>query len=170
MRGKTKFALTAVLLAVFVAMFAGEALAKPDWIGCSYTPSLVVTGKDAGKADYYSVKIVVDYKNNNKQGKVVTKIFDKTLTLSAQINNPRFKMNKSSATGTIKSSKVNDCQIYPGQTYSLAYFIPISQFGIRAYYPDIYNMKDVNEEIRRSGVKNFFPNRKYSHDFQVRTE
>jgi hypothetical protein len=167
MNGKVKFALTAVLLAVFAVGFAGEALARPDWISCSYTPSLVVTGKDASKSDYYSVKIVVEYKNNSKQGKVITKIFDKTLTFSAGVSNPKFKMNKTSVKGTIKSSKVNDCgEIYPGQTYSLAYFIPVSSFKLTSYYNN-YTLKDINEEIRNRGVKSFFPNRQYTHDFQV---
>ena len=170
MKVQMNIALTAAVLLAFVAVFAGEALARPDWVSCSYVPSLVVTGKDIQKADYYSVKIVVNYTNNNKQGLVITKIFDKTLTFSAQVTNKtRFSMNKTSVKGAIKSPKVNDCEIYPGQTYSLTYYVPISSFGLRAYFPDIRSLREVNEDIRKIGVKNYFPNRKYSHDFQVRT-
>jgi hypothetical protein len=160
-----KRGLLVLMLAVFALTFAGEAQARPDWIKCSYTPSIVVTGQNKGKSDYLSLKIVVEYTNNNPDGAVIAKIFNKTLTFSA--TSQYSSSNKEKAKGTVKSTKVSGVEIYPGQSTKLWYLIPVNKLGLGVGNA---NWTGFNDLLLHTDVKKCFTDRSYSHDFQVRTE
>ena len=173
MKVKVKFTLIAVLLAVFVMAFAGEALAikNPKWVKWSWVGSLV-RNPDAKvpmtSGSYYLVKIVVTHTNNSDEQDIIA-IYDKEVKFSATINTkltwgtPKYNTKVSS---TIKSNKVNEVNVWPGRSYALTYYIPLGNL-IKA--PDADRWRWQNEEIGRFKNKyNMFKDRSVNYSYNVR--
>jgi hypothetical protein len=173
---KVKIMLTGLLL--FVLLGAGDALAKPQWLKCSFTPSIAITGKNPNAHDYYSLKIVVRHANKSED-KIVKAIFDKKLEFSAVFN----AGNKNECEVVLKSTKVNKMELYPGQTIKLTYIVPLSKLKGMKYV----NWAMVNNIISGNGLRKInrvkgkdgkslpnmwlvFDKRKYGYDCKVRTE
>jgi len=147
MKGKVKFALAAVLLAVFATAFTGEAsaLERPDWLGIKWSAKLV-RNKDKSltvkSPDYWQVEIKVSHTNNSKD-RDITAIYDKTLTISGEYmgNNRSIKTGKK----TITSKKVNKVELWAGQTVSLTYHVPLKDIVENPYH--------YWEEINNNGIR-----------------
>ena len=168
---KVKFALTLVLLAAFVAMLAGEALAYPDWITVSAPKelSLVKNGKDINKGDYWAVEFTVTYANKKDSKRIITAIFDKTLSVKGlKPNTNKYHVDwKVLGAATITSSKINkDLEVWPNSSKRLYYYIPLDKVLSRGVGSSSWPT-----------INSFFENNKtpfvydsWSHDFQVRSE
>ena len=173
MKGKLKFAFAAVLLAVLVAAFAGEApaaaLTKPNWVGASTTlgpHDIVKTGKDITKGDYLSVRVGVTYRNNKDSGRILKAIFDKTLTFTdVQIGDTWMTEWHKRGTITITSSRINQVEIWPNNTTKLMYYIPLNKFLTPGRWSD---WKNVNEDLLRTNRKVKF--KSWNHGFNVRSD
>jgi hypothetical protein len=173
MKGIVKFAFAAVLLAVLVTAFAGEApaagLTKPDWVRATTIlgpHDIVKTGKDITKGDYLSVRVGVTYRNNQDSGRILKAIFDKTITFTdVQIGDTWMPEWHKRGTITITSSKINQVEIWPNNTIKLIYFIPLSQFLTPGKWG---TWKSANESVLQGKYKAKF--KSWSHGFNVRSE
>jgi hypothetical protein len=117
--GKMRFVLAVMLLAVCALVFGGEAAAKPSWLKTTWSSKIVVTGKDKTKGDYLSVRISIKHTNNGDE--IITSFFNKTLKMVSTV-----KDYTSKGEYTLKSTKVNKAEVYPGQSYTLSYDIPLN--------------------------------------------
>lgn len=165
---KLRASFAVMVITIFgILAFSQEALASPypKWIKATYTWKIVKVGKNKNKPGYYAIKIFMNHKNNNKNGKIITAIFDKTLELSYRIPSC---WSKSFST-TIKASKVNKVEIYPGQSHTLTYLVPLKAIKETAYCPN-YNF--YNKEIESINARSDFKEMgvKINYYFQVRTE
>ena len=122
MTSKAKYWLTGVLLLLFVLLPVRQALATPQWLKCSFTPSIIVTGKNPNASDYYSLNIMVKHLNKSDD-KIITAIFDKQLIFSALFDGNHDKRYKIA----MKFTKVNKMELYPGQIFNLAYAIRLDK-------------------------------------------
>ena len=127
MKGKVKFTLAAVLLAVFVAMFAGEAMAKPDWLGVKIRSwSIQKVGQNSGKPGYYKLNLEITHTNNNND-RVITAIYGKTgkFTLRKEFV---YKGKKTTAFSVmnLKSDRTNNVDLTPGEATTLSYELSIT--------------------------------------------
>jgi hypothetical protein len=168
MKERMKFAFAAVFLftlAFFVTAFAGEALAKPKWIAATTPLSghrIVQTGKDFRKGDYYSISVGVTYRNNRDSGRIITALFDKTLTFN-DISIERTYWQKIQKKVTITSSNVNKVEVWPNQTTKLIYNIPLNK------------VVTPNSDENWAAVNGYIHDRKvqfksWSHDFQAQSQ
>ena len=173
MKVKVKFTIIAVLLAAFVMAFAGEAMAikNPKWVKWSWSGSLV-RNPDAKvpitSGSYYLVKIEITHTNNSDEQDIIA-IYDKELKFSATINtNLRWgtpKLN-TKVSSTIKSSKVNDVNVWPGRAQTLTYYIPLGNL-IKAQNADRWKWQ--NEDIGAFKNKyNMFKDRSVNYSYNVR--
>lgn len=163
--------LAAMLLAVFCTFSSTqEAYAKkPDCMKITYSrPTLHVIGKDSEKPGYLGLRVGVTHKNISKNGEIVTAIFDKKLSITYN-----FSFNssgKNPISRTITSSKVTKVELYPGQSKTLYYMIPIDNKGkIDWYWSTVH--REILEDCRKDPKRlyNYIKDRKYKYDFQVRT-
>jgi hypothetical protein len=180
---KSKFvsgALLIALLAVFTVMISGgaaDAGGKPAWLKTSWTCSLVQTGKDSNKSDYYSIKISVNHTNENSDERVIKSIYKKSVAFSATLGKILWvKQSGKAVKYTLTSEKVNDVDIWPGNSYSLVYYIPVNKLispggtyssNLGGQSPaDWYH---VNSQLKDKGI-GVFTNRRMSYDCYVRTK
>ena len=168
------------LLAAALAVFCILALAQtsfagaPKWVEARVTPSLVVIGKDKTKPGYLGIKVVATHKNNSKDGKIITAIFNKHLKLTAKGQAGDIMGHAFSR--SITSSKVNKCEVYPGQSINLNYIIPIdaqSMKTLKSYYTG-GSWENINNGMLRNGktpegFKKTFQNRAWTYDFEVKS-
>ncbi len=158
---KSKF--FAVLLVCVLAGMLGAAApawAYPKWIGIKGKLSIERNDeqKDPNSGTYKRYRFIVTYTNNSKD-KIVTAIFNKTINLTCDLhlkNGNKIANDKKGLTST----KVNKCELWPGQSISLH------------YYPllDISHWKNAAERKRFNTNEIVAKNLKWTHDFQVRTE
>ena len=147
MKGKIKYALAAVWLAVFVAAFAGEALAKPDWVSIKIQSWSVKEVNGSWK-----LRLAITH-TNNSDNRVVTNIYDKygTFTIKKQyLHNG--KEATASCKMTLKSNKNNEVNLTPGESSTLNYELPIKTFdnGVKGLPVDL---NEVNRMLRAGGWK-----------------
>jgi hypothetical protein len=135
---------------------------RPSWISTKGSPK-VVKKDNAIYIDY-----TVTYKNNSKNGEILTAIYDKTLQLQGTLNwkytspDPyNGKMDTWSGSKefkyTLKSSKVSKVEVYPGQTTKVTYRFDVKK-GAEF---DKYDW----ERAYKNEVT--FKTVKWSHDFQA---
>ena len=174
MNGKVKFALTAVLLAVFAVAFAGEALAakNPDWVKWSWSTSLVRNDKvNDSSPDRYSIKISVTHKNNSSNKDMIA-IYDKTVTFSATIANVYTIAQYGKAVKkTITSDKINEINVWPGKSYTLVFFIPVKNLiSVNKDTATVaYSWVNVNRDLAKYGM-NTFTKRSLNYSYHVRSK
>ena len=168
-----------LLVCVLAALWAAPAWARPKWVSIKSKVSIVRNEKqkDQNANDYKKIRVAVTYTNNSKD-KIITAIFNKTLSQYADIyvkekqaditaysvnvvyRDVDRKIGSYDAKG-LKYTSVNKCELYPGQSMTLNY-----DFTLVKTMPtwDAGNRKKFNTG------KPFVKNLKWSHDFQVRTE
>ena len=161
---------TVMVFTIFgILAFSQEALATdtyPKWVKATFTWKIVKVGKDKKKPGYYAIKIFMNHENNNKNGEIITAIFDKTVELSYRIPNCS---SKSVFTSTIKDNTVNKVEIYPGQSYKLTYLVPLKKIKESNNCPNYYfyniQIESINARgrFKEMGVK-------VNYYYQVRTE
>jgi hypothetical protein len=159
MKGKVKFAAVAVFLAVFVAMFAGEAAAanRPSWLGWKFYTEFERTPNvsNINSPNYWRLKISVTH-TNNSTNRIVTAIFNKSLTVTAT----GARDNKAS----VKSTRVNETNLYPGQSQTLYYYVSVGDL-----MGNLADWRYFNQRAQQ-GTKNVFSRITASYDCQVRTQ
>ena len=153
-----------VMLMAALLCVSAPALAYPKWIGVKGKLSIVRNEKqkDKNANNYKQLKLVVTYKNNSRD-KIITAIFNKTTSLNCSIyavyipaGYQYVKENGEVASCNVKgakSDKVNKCELYPGQSISLAYYFNVTSFKKR----NVFN----------TGNPYIKGNWKFGHDFQV---
>jgi hypothetical protein len=131
MKRKTQFALTVVLLAVFAAVFAGEAMAKPNWVTVKYTGAALRTNKDKKIDDknYRSLVLKFDIINNSKSGDIMTSIYDRNINWKGVFSIPDIGFYHNSPSWnvgyTMKGANPIKGEWYPGQVYKYEHSVPL---------------------------------------------
>ena len=183
MKRNMKFAVAVILLAIFAAVSAEEALAaaKPSWVGWSWNVALVknpnVKNVKMSTADYWVLKITVTHKNNSSD-RDITAFYDKTLTFYATMsNNLTWASQRGKAVKyTLKSTKVNNVEVWPAKSYSLTYFMPVKNlispggtYRNNLGQTNNASWSELNDNLQRMGI-NAFGSRKLSYDVNVRSK
>ena len=136
---KVKFVLlmmlSAVLLMVFVMMSAGEAQAKPDWVGVKIKSWKIVrgSGKNVGEPNYYNLYLEITHTNNSRD-RVVTALYEKTgqvtitrdFVLKSASTNWRAINARAFSVVKINYAGTNNVDLTPGESKTLIYNIPIN--------------------------------------------
>ena len=154
-----------LLLITALLCFAAPSWARPNWVSTNAKWSIVRNEKqnDPKANNYYYLKASVTY-TNNSEDKIILSIFGKTLNATGTVYYWD-KYNTGNTAGTlnssIKSTKVNNMNLYPGQSTSLYYLFP---FNGKLPYLSAFNTNRKNG--RKSGVRDI----KWSHDFKVSTK
>ena len=183
MKGKVRFAVAAFMLTIFVAVFAGEALAAsyPNWIGVKYVKAELVIDNNTNIADknHLYVRFWYDIKNNSRDSRIMTAYYDQKLNLSgANFTVKQWRRDSSKpaegwpaqypwASATFKLgykknwTHVEKVELYPGQTEKSHYTIPLSHL----INPGQRSWKDTNEAVKRGFSVSSVPGG--SLDFQV---
>ena len=178
MKGKVKFVVTALMLAVFVATFAVEALAanKPNWVTVRYTGAFMRTNKNTENTDgnHRSLVLKFDIINNSKDGRIMTAIYDRTISWNGVLTihdlkreeagtpmNPSYYRSPMSwnVKHSMKGANPFKGEWYPGQVYKYELVIPLNSL-IKPYE----NWQTTNEQSKK---KFGFKLDKWSLDFQV---
>ena len=173
---RTKFttAAFAVLLAIFAAMaFADEAAAKPAWVTVEYKGYVMRTqkGKKVDDKDYYRLVLKFDIINNNKNGEIITAIFDRNMKWSGVFTINKMTQDWSGAWQPVdaylnyimSASEVAKGEWYPGQVYKDDYELVLHQV-IKPYNG---SWQETNEAIAR-GVS--FKLKEWNFDLQVKSK
>jgi hypothetical protein len=145
-----------LMLAAFMLLFAGEALAaaKPAWVKTTWTAKLVknpnVKNVKVDSPDYWAVEIKVKHTNNSGDRDIIA-FYDKTLTFSAVLNKDITYANQRGKTvkHTLKSDRVNKVEVWPNKSYSLAYWVPVKNLISPGKYETGVGMS-MNNEIRQA--------------------
>ena len=172
---RTKNLLAAALAVFCILAIAQTSFARsPKWVEARITPSLVVIGKDKNKPGYLGIKVVITHKNISKDGKIITAIYNKKLKLTAKVHAGDIRGHAFSR--KLVSSKVNKCEVYPGQSINLNYIIPIDAQSMKAlqsnYGGDSWEY--TNRELlinakTPDGFKKSFRDRAWTYDFDVKS-
>jgi hypothetical protein len=173
MKGKMKFAVVALLLAVFVAAFAEEAFAakNPNWVGRKITWSIErnTDQQNAGAPDYWRVRIRVNHTNNSSD-RDITAFYDKQVRFRAVLNRDFYYARQipgANVSHTINSSRVNNVTVWPGRSSPLNYYIPLGNLLIA------YNREwgQLNREISAlSNQNSIFKDVGIGYDFHIRSK
>ena len=152
-----KRSLSVVLLFAALLCLSAPAMARPNWIGIKGKYSIVRNEKQKNPRakDYKQIRFSVTYTNNSSD-KIVTAIFNKTLSVSCTAFYKWLVYNDSAGTikASIKSTRVSKMELYPGQSTSMYYLLPIN----------IQNADHLSHFNKDGGsIKDI----KWSHDFQV---
>ena len=141
-------------------VMAQQAQGRPSWLAYKWDSwQFVVTGKDPNSSDYYSIKIGIKH-TNNSSNRDLKAIYKKKLTFSATVT--KDYVSSFDATGkiqylylyknggkyvkkTITSDKVNNVNVWPGNSYTLYYFIPLNSLVTPSY-----NWAMINNSITKS--------------------
>ena len=173
MKGKVKFAVAAVLLAAFVAMFAGEALAaqNPNWVSWTWKYSREADKKkDISSPDYWWYKVEVTFKNNSQDRDIVA-IYDRKATLSAPIINILFGVPRNDKVKTQQSiakyDKAQVVNIWPGRSHTLVYWFPAKDF-VKPHGKSLWG--DLNHQISERGLLVRNEIKFGNHTFSVRSK
>lgn len=118
---------TALCASLIAAVFllggtVSDAQANPTFVKWKWVKYSVQTDKRFPKNDYRHtvIRVVIRYTNVSND-KIVTAFFKKATSLTAWID------NKSPFSAYAASTKVNKVELYPGQSYDLAYFLPVTK-------------------------------------------
>ena len=179
MKGKVKFVVTALMLAVFVATFAVEALAanKPNWVTVKYTGAFMRTTKNTKNTDgnHRSLVLKFDIINNSKDGRIMTAIYDRTISWNGVLTinglvpeamdlslHPKYRYKPASWNVKFSMNGTNPYkgEWYPGQVYKYEHIIPLKSL-IKPYNGDWVKTNEQSKE------KPGFKLDKWSLDFQV---
>jgi len=170
-----KRSLSFVLLIAALLCFAAPSWARPNWVSFKSKVSIVRNDKqkDSNAGNYKRVKVSITYTNNSKD-KIIKAFFNKSISFTCDFyvterqtpwmgndwkENVDVKLSSFKA-NNIKYAQVNKCEVYPGQSYTLNYFI---NFSTSKWSKE--NRKKFNTG------KPFYKNLKnWAHDFQVQTE
>ncbi len=164
----------AMLLAAFcIFALSQDAFAKPDWMQVKYSyPTLVFAkNKKNNQLGYLILKFTTTYINNNKEGKIVTAIFDKNMRVTYDYCPYANKSASSCYKGSAgwKSSKVNKVEIYPGQKWTSTWTIPLDRMP-----GNLTNVGMLNNTIisfnKKKQLREVLRNVRYHFNFQVRTK
>lgn len=165
---------TVMILTLFgILALSQEALAKPNWVANPYSYKIIKVGKDKNKPGYYAIKFSIGHKNNSKQGKIITSIFDKTLKVYFTIDHLGRLGDKCNFSIIQKASKVNKVEIYPGQSTNLTYTVPLKFEPNRGngcskdYHYNLFN-SHLSYKIEKKDFKSL--NLRINYDYQVRFE
>ena len=116
---KTCSFLAASLMAVcFLFVPVAEAKKYPDWVSVKYTGYSVRTQKGTNIKDpnHLIIALHFDITNNNKNGRVMTAIFDRDISWRGEIRSGIMPM-PIQASFRIKGTNPYKGEWYPGQTY-----------------------------------------------------
>ena len=173
MKVKIKVALVAVLLTAFVVVFAGEAMAEkdPKWVTWSAT-GRIIRNPDKNipitAGNYYVVEIQITYTNNSKDTDIIA-FYDKYVKLTATTNQWFGNLPSGKPTwASVTSDKINKVEVWPGKSYSLVYYMDISNFT----KPGATGWSGFNREIgnTKNAYSAYLKNRSVTHNFNVRTK
>ena len=131
MKRNMKFAVAAMLLAVFAAAFAGEALARPNWMSVKLAGHEIrrnPNSKNSSSPNHLTFVTRIDITNNSKD-RVVTAIFDRTTTWNGKINFGKMQWNIAELRRGTDPIKV---ELYPSQTYKFENRVTLDQLGSAA--------------------------------------
>jgi hypothetical protein len=128
MKGKVKFAVAAVLMAVFVAAFAAEALAYPSWITVKYTGSTLryVKNKKVSDGNYLCLVHKFDIINNSKKGDILTAIYNRNISWNGELNLTKLYADPFKVKYAMKGTSPYKGEWYPGQTYKYEHSVPLN--------------------------------------------
>ncbi|MBQ9527549.1 MAG: hypothetical protein IJR68_08055 [Fretibacterium sp.] len=151
-----KRSLSVVLLFAALLCVSAPALAYPKWVGVKGKWSIVrnESQKDPNAKDYKKIKVSVTYTNNSRD-KIITAIFNKTLSMEGGL---KVKWDGGGRYGaepikaSIKSTRVSKMELYPGQSTSMYYLLPVNGTS---------HLRDFNKYGADLGIN------KWWHDFQV---
>lgn len=129
---------------------------RPSWISTT-GKVLEVVKKDDTKVIRYRVT----YKNNNKEGRIVTAIFDKSLKLRGTLSRTNSIPIDIPFEHTLRSSNVSKMKLYPGQTHTITYSFNIKKGASYSAWQW--------EKMNAAEAKLTFKTAGWSHDFQVQT-
>ena len=155
MKGKI---FAALLVCLTVGLLAAPALARPKWVGVSGRWTIVRNEKQKDKdaKDYKQACCEVTYTNKSKD-KIITAIFNKTISMSSRLSGIHFGSAGKDVTANGKFTDVTKVELYPGQSVSRKY--------------------TMNIEMTTSGGRWLFnqyggelTNLKWNHDFNVTTQ
>lgn len=179
MKGKVKFALAALLIALLtVSTAAAEAPAKPSWVSVKYTGYELRTRKNTRITDGNHLMLVLNFeiKNNSKERRIMTAYFDKSIRWDGVFTANQWVRDRSKpevwgkgypwkpANWNIKDvskfTKTSKGEWYPGhvEKYSVSYSLD------KLINPGKTSWKVYNESIKR-GHK--FKMNNWSLDFQI---
>ena len=174
MKGKVRFAVAALLLAAFVAVFAGEALAaqNPNWVSWTWKWSReAAKNKDISSPDYWWYKVEVTFKNNSQDRDIVA-IYDRKATLSAPIINILFGVPRNDKVkiqqSTAKYDKAQEVNIWPGRSRTLVYWFPAKDFVKPNGKSHLWG--DLNDQISRRGLLVRDEIKFGNHTFSIRSK
>ena len=125
MKGKVKFAVTALVLAVFVALglCASEAAAN---VKCSVTKYETVRGNDG----ILRVRVTIEVMNVNNDGRVVTGLYEAKFSISAQITSltsgKTYTLQANPIWNSITGGK--NLNLHPGDTKIFYFPVPYNHF------------------------------------------
>ncbi len=131
----------------------------PSWVKWTWRYKII---NDNGQKKF---KIDITYRNNSRD-KIMKSIFNKTLTLSFKQceeayygGDIKYKGRAyktiTNCRGHLTSTRVNSCKLYPGESYTLTYYMPFNKFNWRLKYSSKHHK-----------LLNF----KLSHKFQVQKQ
>ena len=161
---KQKF-FTAPLVCLLAALWAAPAWAYPDWISCKPTVRLVRNEKqtDPNSGTYKRFCLTVTYTNRSKD-KIVEAIFNKTIDLTCDLyrkeGRNEIKAADYKTEPTHKSTKVNKCELWPGQSMELNYYLQL----------DISSWRSAEQRKKFNTSEIVAKNIRWSHDFQVQSK
>jgi hypothetical protein len=118
MKGKTRFALLAVLLAVLIAGFAGEAAARPKWLGTKLKWNAKI-GNPAGLEGDWTLSVTIE---NDSDDRIVTQLSEMkgsatfTVTWYNGQNHGSKPDNKTTKTLNFSSNKAYKVELTPGES------------------------------------------------------
>ena len=154
---KGKF-FAALLVCVLAGLWAAPAHAYPKWVGVSGKWSIVRNEKqkDVNAKNYKQLRCDVTYTNNSKD-RVITAIFNKTISMSGtlRVRWDTGLYGPENITASTKSSNVTKMELYPGQSKTFYYILTIDKI------PYLSRFNQYGAELKII---------KWGHDFQVSTQ
>ena len=167
---KTCSFLAASLLAVcFLLVPAAEAKKYPDWISVRYVGYTVQVQKGTTENDSGHLRLVLhfDITNNNKNGRIMTAIFDRSITWNGEIKQGP---NISKVGFVFRGTSPYKGEWYPGQSYRYKHEVNIRQLNYVGGQSGKFSTPYWNALNRGLKTKNSlygFIMRAFNLDFQI---
>jgi hypothetical protein len=177
-----KYSWLLMVVLIFVFMTAGEAWAKPNWVGVKFTgwSVRVQKGQKITSGNYLHLVLKFDIKNNSKSGDIITAIYNRKISWKGNATIPALVYRQRSGYSVEESTTIENVSLknlhysmtgakpykgewYPGQVYKYEHTIPLSKI-----IKPVGSWKNTNTGWRKKGAK--FAMKEYSLDFQVRTK
>ena len=119
--------------------FADMAEAAKPRVSWKHTRTSLVKNK----AGEHQIEIRITFTNNSTDEKAIIKFYDKTLKVSGSIISYTDKVTPLN-NYTIRSSKVNNVEVWPGKQYYLTFFIPLKDVLKKNYVKSwVWKIKDI---------------------------